>query len=45
MNIGVFAAKNLLGPLDGEFLDGVGIDLSAVIPPSGVTFGIFVGED
>ena len=36
--------EQLLGPLDGQLLNGINVLTTAVIPLAGQTLGVFVGE-
>ena len=44
LDVGVLAAKQLLGPLAGQLLDGVGELLAAVVAPARIALGVLVGE-
>ena len=44
LHIGEGAVEQALGAIDGQLLDHVDILAAAVIAPSGIAFGIFIGE-
>ena len=44
LHIGEGAVEQALGAIDGQLLDHVDILAAAVIAPSGIAFGILVGE-
>ncbi len=43
--LGVFGAKDLLGPVARQIFDNVGKLAAAVVAPPRVTLGIFIGKD
>ena len=45
MNVRVFSAKELFGPVARQILDDVGKFATAVVTASGIALGVFVGED
>jgi hypothetical protein len=45
LHIGMLCAEEFLGAIDGELLDLVSVLAAAVIAPSRIAFGVFVGED
>ena len=45
LDIGVFGAKEFLGPVDGEILHRIGILTTTIITLGRIAFGIFVGEN
>ena len=45
LNVRVFSAKELFGPVACQILDNVGELATAIVTASGVTLGIFVGEN
>jgi len=45
LDVGVFGAEQLLGAIDRELLDLVGVFAAAVVTLAGIAFGVLVGED
>ena len=45
LHIGIFCAKELLGAVDGDLLDDVGIFTAAVVAFAGVALGVFIGQN
>ncbi len=45
LDVGVFRAEELLGAVDGQLLDFVGVLAATVVALAGIALGIFVGED
>ena len=45
LDVGVFRAEQLFGPLDGEGFHLVHALAAAVIALAGITFGVFIGEN
>ena len=45
LHIGETAAKEFLGAVDGEGFGDVDIFAAAIVAPTGIAFGVFVGHD